>query len=315
MRRVIGISVAVLLVLSLALNVALYLAARRAPRFVSFENANTRDTYESIHHVREAQGTATGRGIKVGILDKYFGYGKHPELYAGGMDFGGDGPAFEQISEHGYWMATTLKEIAPGVEVLALNVRTSDKAREAAAIVRAIDWAVGQHVKILTYSAEAFGEPYRAGIDDAVRRAHERGVVTTFVHYPLEENMLPTGLFPAGTGEEERAADLSIYHFDYNTLLLSVYEKHRKLVEAGARPRSGDEVPYLSISSTSPVLAGFVAMMMEVKGELSPAEYKRVLVETSRTIEYKGRKVERVVDAPAALQYMKTTFGDDRPPQ
>lgn len=315
MRRMFGVFMAVVLCLSLALNVLLYLAAKNAPRFVSFEDANTRETYETVHHVREAQRTATGMGIKVGILDKYFGYKRHPGLYSGGMDFVGDRSSFEQISEHGYWMATTLKEIAPGVEVLALNVRTSDKAREAEAVVRAINWAMGQHVKILTYSAEAFGERYRARIDDAVKQANERNVVTTFVHYPLEENLLPTGLFPAGTGEEGRAADLSIYHFDYNTLLLSVYDKHRRLVDAGARPHRGDEVPYLSISSTSPVLAGFVAMMMEVKGGLSPAEYKKVLIETSRALEYKGRMVEHVVDAPAALQYLKTAFAADQSPQ
>ena len=309
MKRRTAILIVVVLLLSLSLNVLLYLEFRNSPKYVSFSDANTRETYDTVHHIREAHRTATGRGIRVAILDKYFGFRKHRELYADGRDFIDDPGAFEAISEHGYWMATTLKEIAPGVEVLALNVRTGDKTREADAMIRAINWAVDEGVNILTYSAQPFRPELRRGIDDAVRKAADRNVVTTFIHYPLSENLLPTGLFPAEGGADGREPDLAIYHFDYNELLLFVYERHRKLIEAGRTPRSGDEIPYFSISSMSPVLAGIVAMMMEVKGGLAPAEYKRVLIATSRSIEYKGRTVERVVDAPRALEYLKTVYG------
>jgi hypothetical protein len=270
------------------------------------DDANTRDTYETVHRVREAQRRATGRGVRVGILDKYFGFDRHHDLYAGGEDFVGDAASFERIDEHGHWMATTLREIARGAEVFALNVRSDDRTREADAIARAIDWAVERHLNVLTYSARPFAAEHRPKIDEAVKRAAASGIVTTFVHYPLEENLLPTGLFPGGPGEESRPTDGAIFHYDYNTLLLSVYEKNRKILDAGGRPRSGDDVPYFSISSTSPVVAGIVALMMEVRGGLPPAEYKRVLVETSRPFEYRGRTVDRVVDAPRALAYLDT---------
>jgi hypothetical protein len=298
-----------LLILSLSLNVVLYREFRNTPRYISFSDANTRETYATVHRVKEAQRTATGRGIKVGILDKYFGVRDHPALYTAGEDFVGDRGRFERTSEHGYWMATTLKEIAPDVEVLALNVRTADRAREADAMIRAIDWALGRQVNILTYSAEAFRPEIRKPIDEAIRRAIDRNVVTTFIHYPLPENLLPTGFFQDDRGEEGRQPDLAVYPFDYNMLPVFVYEKYRRLVEAGGRPRTGDELPYLSVSSTSPVLAGIVAMMMEVKGGLPPAEYKRVLIATSRSAELRGRSVDRVVDAQAAIEHLKAITG------
>src|SRR5512141_1050662 len=121
MKRTSQITLIVVLVLSFALNVKFYLDLKNTPRYVSLSDANTRDTYETVHHIKEAQKTATGKGIKVGILDKYFGFKNNPSLYAGGKDFVNDAQAFEEIAEHGKWMATTLKEIAPGVAVYALN--------------------------------------------------------------------------------------------------------------------------------------------------------------------------------------------------
>ena len=57
---------------------------------IVFKNANSRDTYFSIHNVKKAQAISKGSGIKVGIIDRYFGFKKHPELYAGGKDFSGN---------------------------------------------------------------------------------------------------------------------------------------------------------------------------------------------------------------------------------
>jgi len=307
MKRTAVVSLIVALTASLFLNIKWFLDLKSVPKFVTFGDANTRGTYETVHHIGEAQKTATGKGIRVGILDKYFGFRKHSSLYSGGKDFVNDAESFEEISEHGMWMATTLKEIAPGVEVFALSVRTGEGEKEADAVVNAINWAIEQKLDVLTYSAQPFESKYREKIDNAVKRAIEHNLVTTFIHYPLPENMLPGGLLPDDREGNSRAPDVRIYHFDYNTLLLFMYEKYEKIRESGGQPRKGDEIPYFSISSTSPVLAGIVAMMMEVRRDLPPDEYKQILIRTAKELEYKGKKMDRVVDAPRALEYVRAT--------
>jgi hypothetical protein len=267
--------------------------------FVSFSNANTRPTYDSFHHIKQAQQLATGKGIKVGIIGMYFGYAEHKELYAGGSNFSGDQEAFEDIAEHGLWMATTLREIAPEVEIYALNARDQDPSKESKAIIEAIDWAIENDIDILTYSAQAFKEEYREDIDKAVRKALDHNIVTTFIHYDLQENILPNGLFPNSPKVYARPADLNIFHFDYNMMMLFSYEKFLKTDR-----KVGNNIgaqPYFSNSSMSPVLAGIIAMMKEVNNELTPAAYKTTLIETSKEIQYKGYTVKRVVDANAAI--------------
>lgn len=61
---------------------------------------------------------------------------------------------------------------------------------------------------------------------------------------------------------------------------------------------------YTFISSMSVVTAGFVAMLEEVDDTLTPAEYKAILIETSRPMEYAGERAERVADIEAAVRYL-----------
>jgi hypothetical protein len=267
---------------------------------VSMTDANTRPTYATFHAIHDAQRLATGQGVKVGILGKYFGTEQHQEMYAGAEDFADNPSALRTIAEHGFWMATTLKEIAPDVEIYALNVRDSNREKERDAIIAAIQWAIGHDLDILTYSAEAFRAEDRASIDAAVHEANEHHIVTTFIHYDFPENVLPFGFFQQSPESYAREADVNIFHFDYNLLLLSKYKASLKGGQSQAT--SIGERPYFSNSSMSPVLAGVVAMMKEVDNTLSVDEYKRILVESSHPIIYQGYTVPHVVDAVKALE-------------
>jgi hypothetical protein len=120
---------------------------------IHFGNANTRPTYDDFHHITDAPKMATGKDIKIGIIDTYFGYRHNQQLFAGGRNFTGDTSAFEEIAEHGFWMATTLREIAPGAEIYALNARHKDCDIETQAMLSAVDWAIENRLNILTYSA------------------------------------------------------------------------------------------------------------------------------------------------------------------
>ena len=266
--------------------------------FVHIAGANTRPTYDSYHHIKEAQQLATGKGIKVGLLDKYFGYSKNKSLFSGGLNFTGDKQAFEEIEEHGFWMATTLREIAPGVEIYALNARDRDRKKEKEAIIKAIDWAIENKLDILTYSAEIFRPEDRPEIDKAVQKAIRNNILVIFLHYDLPENLLPYGFFPKGTAGYGREIDVNVFHFDYSLLLLSNYENY---INAGRVQSDSGNMPYFSFSSMPPVLAGIAAMMKEKDKTLTVGQIKKILIDTSRKIVYNGYNVEHVVDAAGAL--------------
>jgi hypothetical protein len=293
------LAVPILIALSLLLNVFLAYKARPTGNHVTATNANSRRTYFSVHDVAAAQREAVGRGVKVGIIDHYFGYNDHRAMYAGGKDFLGDDKAFGEIAEHGLWLATTLREIAPGVEIYALNATCGNEEKKVSAMAAAIRWAIGQKLDVLTYSDRAISRQNRKVLDDAVAEAVESGVVCTFIHYPHADNILPLAMFTLE--KYEREADVNVWAFDYNVLFVRDYFRYEQTMQGPP--------PYLSVSSTSVVTAGIVAMMKEKNPALSPHDFRQVLIETSRpcSVEDGGRPdtihvCPRVIDAPAAIR-------------
>ena len=269
-----------------------------APAILYFPNANSRPTYFTIHNVYDAWLVSKGANVKVGILDHSFGYDVHPGLYAGGKNFqkGAWGESFNSHSHHGFWMASTLREIAPEAEIYALGTYSSNESEKVDAMVHAIDWAIANDLDVLTYSAGRFPPETRKRLDNAVDRALSNGIVTTFIHYPHSGNLLPTGLGPR-TGDDDREPDVNILHYDYSILFTSQYVKWMQNKE-----RHRLKNPFLSISSTSPVTAGFVALLKSVKPNLKPVEVKRILMETSRATVFEGRRSPRTLDIAAAIR-------------
>lgn len=265
------------------------------------ENANSRPTYFSVHGIAAAQEHSRGRGIRVGILDHYFGTEVHPDLYAGSANFLGVDATdkLTAIAEHGYWMAKTLREIAPEVEVFALNTASRDEAQRADAISRAVDWAILNDLDILTYSHRKFSTEARKVVDAAVDRAHAAGLVTVFIHYGHPENLLPGGLFPAI--EDGRQPDVFVLHYDYSVLFT---EWFAELQQTGKSSRGYE--PFLSISSTAPVTAGVVAMMRSLAPDLTPARCRQILRSTSKPMTFEGEEVPRALDAAAAVNKAAT---------
>lgn len=298
MKRALYVA-SVLALASLALNVYLFIRPRAT--YITSANANSRPTYLTMHNIAEAQKHATGRGVKIGIIDHYFGFDDQNALYAGGVDFLNDEQAFRKIGEHGLWLTRTAKEIAPEAEIYALNATCPDESKKVAAMVKAIRWAVAHKLAAITYSDRPFTPEYRKQIDAAVEEATAAGVTCVFIHYPHPSNLLPFAMLAS---DEDRAPDVNVYHYDYNMLMLRDWEKAQK--------KEKGTPPYLSLSSTSVVVAAVVAMMKQIDGDLSPAECKRILVETSHPYEPKNvtgpevvRSCPRVLDAAAAVQFVE----------
>ncbi|MHB1459345.1 MAG: S8 family serine peptidase [Armatimonadota bacterium] len=267
-----------------------------------FPDANSRHTYFTLHNIREAQVFSKGKGCKVGILDHSFGIELHPELYSGGKNFvSDDDEVLAKHESHGYWMTKTLREIAPEVEIYALNTYSfEDPDSHAEIISRAIDWAIQQHIDVLTYSHAAVTGEARQIFDDALNRAHSSGIITTFIHTGHLGNIMPYGLFP---GEDDgREPDIHILHYDYSVVMVDEYWKLKDGEPTWWNP------PFLSFSSTSPVLGGVVSMMRSVNPNLKSDQCRKLLRETAYPLEFEGRQVPRALDALAAVKQAKASF-------
>lgn len=307
-KRIGIIVLGVLLVCSVILNIYLVQRFGQSEDIwnINVPDANSRESYVSIHNVKEAQKVSTGAGVKVGILDWGFGFEEHEGLYAGGKDFTSYSyheDNFNHTSEHGFWMAQTLKEVAPDAEVYALGTFVPDSEEEwVDAMIDAVHWAMDEGIDILTLSHQEISDENRQRFDAEIDKAVEQGIVTTFIHYDNPNNILPWGIWSDG-GEEyyDRAEDINIFQYDYNTLFLDNYRDAVKDPEFEGNYK--DQL-YTSVSSMSVVTAGFVAMLEEVDDTLTPEEYKAILIETSRPMEYAGERAEHVADIEAAVRYL-----------
>jgi hypothetical protein len=75
-------------------------------------------------------------------------------------------------------------------------------------------------------------------------------------------------------------------------------------------PDSGHR-PFLSISSTSPVTAGALAILKSLEPEMMPEALKNLLLETSYEMQFEGMRSKRTMDVRAAVQALKES-GDSR---
>ena len=299
------------LIISVGINFLLGFKIRNEGQafYLHFENANEWESSFSIHHIKEAQASGKGKGVKVGILDHYFGTAKHGELYTADVDFLNRGSDHENISEHGYWLTCTLKEVAPECEVYALSTLDSDETKRVEAMEKAIDWAIEHELDILTYSAEYIEqESNRARLDTAVEKAVAHGINIVFIHYENDLNTQPTGIYEEKEIEEKGRTPLTVYDYDYNLLFRSDFMKYA-MGNVGA---DATRTMYYSQSSMSIYVAGFIAILRSIDPDLAPEQYEEILrattyeTEVREPITLEGIKLQHVVNIEQAVDYIKT---------
>ena len=275
----------------------------------TFNNANSRETYYTFHNVKTAHQRSLGESIKVGIIDWEFSYNEHAHLYAGCADVSGI-PDQLQNSGHGYWMTNTLREIAPKCEIYALNaIDHSTEDNRMTLLEKAVDWAIENGIEILTYSHMAFSGTEKTRAHNVIERAVKAGLITTFIHCDSPYNIWPYACFPyIPEANFERTPDVNILHYDYNVLMPDVFNRYRSRLAAGQPIQSGNDIPFFSFSSMSPVLAGFVALLKKCNKKLTAEECRQVMIETSYSITehrpnwYSINPCQRVVDIGKAVE-------------
>ncbi len=91
----------------------------------------------------------------------------------------------------------------------------------------------------------------------------------------------------------------------YNTRFLEQYKRYTRTSGPIA---SGNDIPFFSVSSTTLVLAGFVAILRGIAGSLTPEECRALLMNTSYSKVYEGQasfergESPRVADIGAAVR-------------
>ena len=287
---------------------------------LAFGDANSRDTYFTVHNVKAAHRHARGKGVRVGIIDWCFALDDNKSLYADGVDIADSPPGLHEANGHGLWMATTLREIAPECEIIAINGVHYEKGmsfeeseeRRSHHLVQSIEWAIESGVDVLTYSHAKVPLSSRQLVADAITKAVAHGMPTTFIHNDHRDNIWPDGCFPyfKDSGDNRdftREPDVNIYHNDYNTIMVNRYRRYLEKIARGEHIGSGNDLPFFSMSSTSPVLGGFVAILESIRPQLTPAQCKELLVSTSYPITEKGENwfdlnpCPRVVDIGKAV--------------
>jgi hypothetical protein len=284
---------------------------------IYFKNANSRETYFTLHNVKEAHRYSKGKSTKIGILDWLFGKQTHTDLYNGFVDVTGSTPEILNFEGHGYWMASVLKEIAPTSEIYAINSifykdgeNDPDELR-ICYLEKAIDWAIENEIDILTYSHPKFSPNYQEKLSVILGKAYENNIITTFIHCDHRDNLWPYACMPFSNNEGFlRNPDYNILHFDYNHLFIQTYYDYVTAIEQNSNINSGNLIPYFSFSSMSPVLAGFVALLRSIKSNLTLDEIRNLLDETSYKITEKGdswydiNECEKVIDIGRAVKHL-----------
>lgn len=278
---------------------------------IFFNNANSRDTYFTIHNIKKAQNVSKGKGIKVGIIDWLFAYNNNKSLYSGCADISGESQCLYEHNGHGLMMATTLREIAPECEIYALNSTFCNENGEVNRIEffeNAIAWAIENKIDVLTYSNAAFIGDDKERANRAVEKAVQNGLITTFIHNDSQHNIWPYGCFSFNNNQGFiRTPDVNVYHFDYNALFIPIYQRYIKEIEACNKIRSGNDLPYFSFSSMSIVLAGFIAILKSINPSLTSKDCKKLLISTSYEISQQGENwydlnpCEHIVDIAKAV--------------
>ena len=227
---------------------------------IFLKNANSRDTYFSIHNVKIAHLFGKGKNVRVGIIYWLFGKEKNSSLYDEFIYLTNSDLDFLNYEGHGLWMATVLKEIAPECKIYAINTLNDNEEKRIYFFEKSIEWAIENHIEILTYSHARFSKEFLDRANTVINKAVKHGIITTFIHCDNPNNIWPYGCIPFLKEKNIfiREPDYNIFHFDYNHLDLCQYERYLKKFNKGEKIISGNDLPFFSFSSMSPVLGGFM---------------------------------------------------------
>ena len=226
-------------------------------------------------NVPAAWRSATGRGVRVALLDQGF-HVENPAFEGHLVDKAAffPGRGFDGLQNfHGTAMAKIVLAVAPDASLVFLHHSERYDQMEAVtqAYADAIDYAIATGVDVITSSAASW--PNTPEVHAAIDRAIATGIVFVWFHYhgPNEAVIRP-GFFWDPRWE--------VGAFD------RFFEDDKPSELEGG------------LSCTAPQIAGIAALILQNEPDLSPAEVKRRILETA-TVLPDGNSI---ADAAAAVE-------------
>ncbi|CAG0934907.1 Subtilisin DY [Thermoflexales bacterium] len=204
--------------------------------------------------------TATGRGVKVAIIDQGF-HVNNPAFKDHLVDQGAFFPGQDFTGEqnfHGTSMAKIVLAVAPDVSLMFLhNGESADLAGMAKAYAEAIDYAIEHHADVISSSAAPW--PNTPEVHAAIDRAIAAGVVFVWFHYQ-----------------------------GHNDAVIRPGHFWSSVWEVGAFDRFFDEDKPSNLegglSDTAPQIAGIAALILQNEPGLSPQQVKQRILETASVL-------------------------------
>lgn len=213
--------------------------------------------------IEEAQKKATGKNVTVALLDHGFdktnvvlqGRIVSPHSCIEGI------PAFSVESEHGTDMAIALVNVAPDVKIMPVVIFGNGHWGDAEMYIKGIHYAVENGADIISLSHRAIQKENQDKLDEAIQYASDNGVTFVYINY---------------SGDRDEVIISSPVEFEK-------YNNNPEIIYIIGTNFLNNESPVTwGLSQTAPIVSGVIAMMKEIKPNLTPKEIKQILLHSGR---------------------------------
>jgi subtilisin len=229
-----------------------------------------------------AWGGATGKGVRVGIIDSGL-ENSHPELHGRvvenvTVELGADGPKVVPDGQvdmfgHGTACGAIILGLAPEVELISIRVLGADLRGKGTAFAAGLEWAVDQGLEVCNLSLSSKSESLYPVFHDLADRAYFRGTALVSA-----ANNVPAPSYPSLFSSVFSVAA----HAEPDPW--RIYYNPSPPVEFGAWGvdvpiawKDGGSTVATGNSFAAPHLAGLVALILSKHPGLSPFEVKAIL--------------------------------------
>ena len=270
------------------------------------------------------QSGLTGAGVRVAVIDGgvYTNTGEFGDRLLPGRNMLGEGQSTEDSNGHGTFIAgiigatkdngVGIAGIAPGATIIPIKT-SDDGSTQDGVSAQAIYAAVDEfHCDVINYSSGA--KQLSSGIREAVSYAVSKGVIivcstgndgSTTLYYPgaLEDTI--------GVGSINKGMERSSFsHRNKSIFVVAPGEDVYSLGQGGkVRSSSGT-------SFSAPFVTGLAALLKEAHPEMTTADFKEILIRSSKDLGDAGYDVEYgygLIQAPAAIRAAAEYFGTTAP--
>jgi len=246
------------------------------------------DRVSAIKTPEDAWGGATGRGVRVAVVDS--GVDASHEALAGSVKGGIDIDvstsgmpvtmpcSFADTVGHGTACAGIIKDLAPEVELYSVKVVHIGQTGSGGAFLTGLKWAIDNDMQVVNLSLGTTDKQCFAPLHELVDQAYSKGIILV-----AAANNVPVPSYPSIYSSLVSVGNLPIrdkFHFTYTP---------GQRIEFGARG-TGVRAPWLGntykhVTGTSfatPHISGFVSLILSKHPGLRPFEVKTILYALAR---------------------------------